>query len=312
MFMSVYQSTLRESALFVGKGLHTGRIVRMEVFPSAENTGIVFQRTDNSEFEPILAQTGNIASTELCMTIGSGPNRIATIEHLMAAFAGLGVDNALVKLNGPEVPIMDGSSGPFVKGLLKAGLTCQPALKKFLVVKKELEVKNGDQFIKVEPADALTIKCSIDYDRGVVIGRQSVDYRASLTHFLDIAKSRTFCHINDVNAMRQKGLALGGSLDNAVVVTDSQVVNREGLRDQNEFVKHKLLDLIGDLYLLGFPIVGKITVHKPGHTLHAQLMRELLKNGSDHAETVQPVGDVVGSMNDAQKNLAKMAAWAFG
>jgi UDP-3-O-[3-hydroxymyristoyl] N-acetylglucosamine deacetylase len=310
--MSVYQSTVRELALFVGKGLHTGRIVRLEVAPAPEDTGIVFQRTDNSEFEPILAHASNIASTELCTTIGHGSNRVATIEHLMAAFAGLGIDNAFVRLNGPEVPIMDGSSGPFVKGLLKAGLVSQSSLKKFLVVKRELEVRSGDQFIKIEPADSLTVHCSIYYERGTVIGKQSIEYHASLTHFMDIAKSRTFCHINDVNAMRQKGLALGGSLDNAVVVTDSQIVNREGLRDQNEFVKHKLLDLIGDLYLMGFPLIGKITANKPGHTLHARLMQELLRNSGEYLETVQSSQDAARSSSEAQASSAGMVNLAFG
>ncbi len=273
--MSRLQKTINAPVRFMGKGLHSGRIVQLEVLPAAPGAGIIFQRTDTEGAIPILAHALNISSTELSTKIGRGGNSISTVEHLMAAFAGMGIDNALVRLNGPEVPVMDGSSLPFVMKFQEVGLKVQTAKKTWYKVKKAFEVRNGDQFIRVEPSNQRVIKCSIQF-KNSVIGFQAIDFKFTANNFSEICKARTFCHANDVKVMKSQGLALGGSLDNAVVVTDTEVMNSEGLRYNDEFVRHKLLDLIGDLALLGHPLLADITAHKPGHTLHAQFMTEIL------------------------------------
>ncbi len=272
--MERYQKTIGETVVFTDKGLHSGRIVRLEIQPAAANTGIVFQRTDLETALPIAAHVRNISSTELSTTIGHGSHAISTIEHLMAAFAGLGIDNVYVCINGPEVPIIDGSSEPFVKAFLEAGLKVLSAERKVYVLRDTFEFRRGDQYLIATPSQRPRIRCSIEFKRSI-IGSQAFDYRPSPENFLKVADARTFCHLNDVNLMREQGLALGGSMDNAIVVTDSAVLNAGGLRGNNEFVRHKLLDMIGDLSLLGHSLLADITAHKPGHTLHAQFMREL-------------------------------------
>jgi UDP-3-O-[3-hydroxymyristoyl] N-acetylglucosamine deacetylase len=209
----------------------------------------------------------------------------------MAAFAGLEIDNALVRLDGPEVPIMDGSSAQFVEGLIRAGVRSLSAKRTYLRVKKAFEIKNSDQFIKLEPANTASYKCSIHFEKGKVIGYQTTTYKPSMEAFLDISKARTFCHINDVNAMRQRGLAMGGSLENAVVIDDAKVMNREGLRDKREFVKHKLLDLIGDFHLFGAPVMAKVTAHKAGHRLHHEAVSQLLSKSEQYLEMFVMEGD---------------------
>lgn len=273
--MSRFQKTINAPVYFVGKGLHSGRIVNLEVLPASPGAGIIFQRTDTEGAIPVQAHALNITSTELSTKIGRGGNSVATIEHLMAAFAGMGIDNALVRLNGPEVPVMDGSALPFVKRFKEVGLKTQHVKRTWLKVKKAFEVRNGDQFIRVEPSHQRVIKCSIQF-KNPVIGFQTVDFKFTNDNFHDVCEARTFCHVNDVKMMQSQGLALGGSLENAVVVTDTGVMNEEGLRYGDEFVRHKLLDLIGDIALLGSPLLADITAHKPGHTLHAQFMTEIL------------------------------------
>ncbi len=273
------QHTVASKITLSGRGLHSGRLVRMEILPAAANTGIVFQRTDIPNSVAVEAQPYNITSTDLSTTVGSGSNAVSTIEHLMAAFAGLEVDNALVKVNAPEIPIMDGSSTEFVDAIMRAGIKRLGFVRRQYVVRRAFEVRQDDRFIRIEPARRTKFKCSIDF-KSKVIGSQSIEWSMGRDEFLQLANARTFCHINEVNAMRQVGLAQGGSLENAIVVTDTGVMNSEGLRGQDEFVRHKLLDCIGDLAILGAPLVGLITVHKPGHALHAQFMVELLKQKS--------------------------------
>lgn len=283
--MERFQKTIGKKVVFTDKGLHSGRIVRLEIQPATANTGIIFQRTDVEVALPVAAHVRNISSTELCTTIGHGSHSIATIEHLMAAFAGLGIDNAYIFINGPEVPIMDGSAEPFVKAFMEAGLKVLKTERKVYVMRDTFEFRRGDQYLIATPSQRPKVKCSIEFSRSI-IGFQTFEYRPSPENFLKVADARTFCHLNDVNLMREQGLALGGSLDNAIVVTDSSVLNAGGLRGSNEFVRHKLLDMIGDLSLLGHPLVADITAHKPGHTLQAQFMRELWARRDELLELV--------------------------
>ncbi|MFW7378177.1 MAG: UDP-3-O-acyl-N-acetylglucosamine deacetylase [Oligoflexus sp.] len=285
MNLNEWQTTIRRKVSFVGKGLHSGRIVTMEISPAEADHGIVFQRSDCQDAQPIAALLQNISSTRLNTTIGFGGSSVSTIEHLMAAFAGLGIHNAMIRLNGPEVPILDGSAKPFIKQLQSVGTRSLSKLLRVWRIKTAFEFQQGDQFIRLLPSDRQRIKCSIDFDHKV-IGYQSIDFRPNLEQFLTIAQARTFCHYKDVNILRQQGLALGGSLENAVVIDGQGVMNEEGLRSPLEFVQHKLLDLIGDLSLLGAPIWGDIITHKPGHQLHANFMAKLMEHHEQIFESV--------------------------
>ena len=217
MSLQLTQTTIQKTIALTGKGLHSGRIVKLEILPAPANSGIVFQRTDNPDAEPVLAIADKITSTTLSTNIGLGPSSVSTIEHLMAAFSGLGITNALVKLDSPEVPILDGSSMTFVRELLNAGQLDLGKAQKYWRIKESFEIRNGDQFIRIDPADSFSVKCSIDFPHKS-IGFQSIEYKGSAENFISICRSRTFCNMKDVNAMREQGLALGGSLDNAIVV----------------------------------------------------------------------------------------------
>lgn len=269
------QKTLKRSVEIQGLGLHSGMDVNLKLHPAPVNYGIVLKRVDVAGANPVHAHALSITSTELSTTIGEGKSSIATVEHLMAALALAEIDNAHIEVKGPEIPILDGSALPFLKLLDLAGKHIQNAPKSCMVVKDRFEFRSGDQSIIMEPCDKLTVKCTIDFDNAV-IGKQSAYFGSDPKDYGELASARTFCHLDDVTEMKRRGLALGGSLDNAIVVSDSGVINEEGLRCSNEFAQHKLLDLLGDFYLLGFPIVGRITAHKPGHTLHADCMSELM------------------------------------
>ncbi|MBF0440336.1 MAG: UDP-3-O-[3-hydroxymyristoyl] N-acetylglucosamine deacetylase [Oligoflexales bacterium] len=285
--MECYQRTIANKITFSGKGLHSGRIVNVEILPAQSDTGIVFQRTDTQNSDLILANALSITSTELSTTIGRGASSISTIEHVMAAFAGLGIDNAIVRLNGPEVPILDGSAFPIARKIVDAGYRKLGACKKYLMLKEPLEIINENQFAILTPSITQNITCSIEFSSSKIIGYQNIQYSPETDSFLDISRARTFCHIKDVNNMRQQGLALGGSLQNAVVVTDTEVINKEGLRCPDEFVRHKLVDLIGDLYLLGGSLIADVKVYKPGHALHAAVTKKLLKEKDRYLAMVE-------------------------
>ena len=281
----IQQTTLACPVKFAGVGLHSGCMVHVEIFPAAANTGIIFHRTDSAAAYPVLANPFNITETTLSTAIGSGASRVSTIEHLMAAFAGLGVDNAYVRIDNGEVPILDGSAAPFVDQILIAGIVDQAAPKKFLVCKKPFEIASGDHLIRIEPFDGLSFHCSIDFtELSPVIGKQSLLTMFDERTFSKFSEARTFCHVKDVNFMREKGLARGGSLDNAVVVDDHKVLNGEGLRFEDEFVRHKLLDCVGDLALLGGSLRGKITLKKSGHALHGEFTKNILLHQQDYLE----------------------------
>jgi UDP-3-O-[3-hydroxymyristoyl] N-acetylglucosamine deacetylase len=274
--MERQQRTIRRPIRLTGIGLHSGLPVHLDILPAKSNHGITFRRTDLLGVEPLLAHASNITSTELSTTLGHGQNSVSTIEHLMAALFGLGIDNAEIFLDGPEIPIMDGSSSTFVDAIFESGTMQLDAPKKVLVAKEAFEVRDGDRWMRISPCDELIFDCQIEYP-SAAIGRQHLSLSFNRTSFLELSNSRTFCHVREVDAMRAAGLALGGSLDNAIVVTDTAVINETGLRSQNEFVRHKVLDAIGDLALLGAPLLGRITMHKNGHGLHALFMKELLK-----------------------------------
>lgn len=285
--MQIFQHTLAQKVRFAGKGVHTGRVVKIEILPQGPDYGIRFQRTDLTNKQYITAEASQVSETNLCTKIGRGPMAVGTIEHLMAAFFGLGIDNVLVKVNAPELPILDGSAGEYVRAFLQVGIIQQSAFKKLLVVKKPFTYCQGDKYVRIQPDSKLSYDCSIDF-ADPVIGQQRIAFDFSTHNFLKIANARTFCFQKDVDAMREKGLALGGSLANAVVIDDGAVVNEEGLRYNDEFVRHKLLDCIGDLALLGAPLVGKLIVNKPGHELHAKFMKALLEKKSEYLSVVEP------------------------
>jgi len=277
--MKRFQGTLAKPVPFVGVGLHSGSLVNLEVIPQAPNTGILFERTDISA-SPILACPSNISSTMLSTTIGKSPNTVATIEHLMAAFWGLGIDNALVRVSAQEIPILDGSAAPFVDKFSEVGIQIQHIPRSILILPEAFEIIDGDKFIRYEPPTDLDnpyldIHCTVAFP-SAIIGKQSLEFRYSEEVFLKISEARTFCHLDDVKMMRSQGLALGGSLDNAVVVDNEKVLNTDGLRYKDEFVRHKLLDFFGDIALLPGTLAGKVTMCKNGHALHAKFTNKIM------------------------------------
>jgi UDP-3-O-[3-hydroxymyristoyl] N-acetylglucosamine deacetylase len=269
------QRTLKSVIRASGVGLHTGEKVVMTLRPAQPDTGIVFRRVDLPTVVGIAANAFAVTDTRLCSSLEAGGAKVATVEHLMSAFAGLGIDNAYVDLGGPEVPIMDGSAAPFVFLIQSAGVETQPAPKRFFRIKRAVEVKDGDKWARFEPFDGFKLAFSIAFDHPAFersAQTASVDF-ASTSYVKEVARARTFGFIQEVEALRDSGLALGGSLDNAIVVDDYRVLNAEGLRYSDEFVKHKLLDAIGDLYLVGHPLIGAFSAHKSGHALNNRLLR---------------------------------------
>lgn len=274
------QKTLRKQAKFQGIGLHTGEPIRVNIFPAPENSGIVFKRGDMPFSQSILAHPDSVLSTDLSTTIGIDDVSISTVEHLMAALRGLEVDNAFVEVFGPEIPILDGSSYDFLAPIMNAGVIQQFGQQHAYEIDEPIYVNEGDRFVHFMPfpkGSGLTVKCSIDFARSGAIGKQSLIYRAGQQEFSKIAKARTFCHVEDVELMRSRGLALGGSLQNAIVVDDDQVLNPEGLRYSDEFVRHKILDFIGDIALLYGRLDGYLILNKPGHGLHKAFMDQVLE-----------------------------------
>jgi UDP-3-O-[3-hydroxymyristoyl] N-acetylglucosamine deacetylase len=274
----VNQRTLKKAIRTTGVGLHTGARVELTLRPAPEDTGIVFHRTDLAGAPELPALASNVGDTRLASTLRVGASSVATVEHLMSALAGLGIDNLHVDVAGPELPIMDGSAGPFVFLLQSAGLVEQRALKRYLRVMDTVEVRDGDKWARFTPFDGYRLDFTIDFPHPVFGSEHRnvvVDF-ASDSYAKEVARARTFAFMQDVDAMRAAGLGLGGSLQNAIVLDEFKVLNAEGLRYDNEFVRHKLLDAIGDLYLLGHPLIGAYTAYKSGHALNNVLCRELL------------------------------------
>jgi len=273
----VRQRTLKSVIRATGVGLHSGEKVELALRPAPASTGIVFRRIDLEPPVEIRAATANVVDTRLSTCIGAGAARISTIEHLMSAFAGLGVDNAYVDVRGAELPIMDGSASPFVFLIQSAGIEEQKAPKRFLRILRPVEARDGDKWARFDPCDGFKVSFTIEYRHPVLAsGRQSVcvDF-AETSYVREVARARTFGFTQDVESMRAQGLALGGSLDNAIVMDEFGVLNNDGLRFEDELVKHKVLDAIGDLYLAGCPLIGAYSGHKSGHALNHQLLRRL-------------------------------------
>ncbi|MGH8495321.1 MAG: UDP-3-O-acyl-N-acetylglucosamine deacetylase [Gammaproteobacteria bacterium] len=272
------QSTLKNSIRATGVGLHTGEKVFMTLRPAPVNTGVIFRRVDLDEPVDIPATAENVGDTMLGTTLVRGDARVSTVEHLLAAFAGLGIDNAFVDLSAPEVPIMDGSAGPFVFLVQSAGIEMQNAPKRFARILKRIEVEDGDKWARFDPHNGYRINFRIDFDHPVFRKHsQTATMNFSATSFLkEVSRARTFGFMRDIEALRARNLTLGGNMDNAIVLDDYRVLNEDGLRYEDEFVKHKILDAIGDLYLLGRCLIGEFTGYKSGHGLNNALLRKLL------------------------------------
>ena len=274
----IRQRTLRNSIKATGIGLHTGEKVLLTLSPAPVDTGIVFRRTDLNPVVEIPARADLVGETTLSTCLIQGETRVSTVEHLLSAIAGLGVDNAYIDVTAPEIPIMDGSAAPFVFLLQSAGITEQPAAKKFIRVKKRIEVKDGDKEAVFLPLEGFKISFGIDFDHPVFkhrAARAEIDF--STTSFVrEVSRARTFGFVEEIEYLRSKGLARGGSMENAVVIDDYRVLNSDGLRYDDEFVKHKVLDAIGDLYLLGYSLIGEYQAYKSGHALNNQALRTLI------------------------------------
>jgi UDP-3-O-[3-hydroxymyristoyl] N-acetylglucosamine deacetylase len=278
----IKQRTLKNVIRATGVGLHTGDKVYMTLRPAAPNTGIVFRRTDLNPPVDIRARQDNVGDTRLSTTLVNGEARVSTVEHLLSAMAGLGIDNAYVDLSAPEVPIMDGSDGPFVFLLQSAGIEEQNAAKRFIRIKKPIKVSDGDKWASFDPFEGFKVGFSIDFNHPIISKRTSraeIDF-STTSYVKEVSRARTFGFMRDIEVLREHNLALGGSMDNAVVLDDYRVLNEDGLRYEDEFVKHKILDAIGDLYLLGHSLIGAYHAHKSGHELNNQLLRALVADTS--------------------------------
>jgi len=271
------QRSLKSLIRATGIGLHTGRKVAMTLRPAQPDTGIVFRRVDLAVPADIPARAHLVGETRLCSCLVKDDVKVYTVEHLMSALSGLGVDNAYVDLDGPEVPIMDGSAAPFALLLQQAGIEPQNAPKRFLRVLRSIEVRDGDKTARLDPYEGFKLTFSIAYDHPVIEKSGSaltVDF-AETSYLKEVARARTYGFMQDVEQLRESGLALGGGLDNAVVLDEYRVLNAEGLRFADEFIRHKLLDAVGDLYLLGKPLLAAFSAHKSGHALNNRLLRAL-------------------------------------
>lgn len=278
----IQQRTLKNVIRATGVGLHTGEKVYLTLRPAAPNTGVVFRRVDLPQPVDLKADPYLVGDTRLSSCLERDGVRVSTVEHLMSALAGLGIDNVYVDVSAAEVPIMDGSAGPFVFLLQSAGVEEQAAAKRFIRILEPVAVTEGDKSARFEPHNGFKIQFSIDFDHPVFENSAKsvcVDF-ANTSYIKEVSRARTFGFMHEVEWMRGQGLALGGSLDNAIVLDEYRVLNNDGLRYDDEFVKHKVLDAIGDLYLLGHPVIGAFVAHKSGHALNNQLLRRLLEEKS--------------------------------
>ncbi|TCK06670.1 UDP-3-O-acyl-N-acetylglucosamine deacetylase [Phorcysia thermohydrogeniphila] len=275
--MQVYQRTLKKEVSFSGIGLHTGKKVNVRLVPAPADTGIVFVRTDLKGAPSIKASPEYLSKLFYATNLSNGEIAVQTVEHLMAALSAFGIDNLFVYLDSEELPILDGSSAPYVYLFEETGVKDLPHRKrKYLKLKKEIIVEHDNKRIKAEPADQLVIDNTISFDHTYKkIRYQRLVYVHNLENFKEISKARTFCFYHEVEALRAAGLAKGGSLENAIVIDKYGILNESGLRMENEFVAHKTLDLVGDLYILGYPLLAKVTAYRTGHALNAALVRRI-------------------------------------
>jgi len=280
IYFMIKQRTLKNTIRATGVGLHTGDKVYLTLRPAEANTGIRFRRVDLDTPVTIEATPENVGETILSTTLVAGDVKISTIEHLLSAFAGLGIDNAIIDVSAAEVPIMDGSAGPFVFLLQSAGVEEQDSPKQYIRIRRSIRVEDGDKWATFEPFEGFKVTFTIDFEHPAFeehVKTATMDF-SSTTFVKEVSRARTFGFMKDIEMLRQNNLALGGSLDNAIVVDDDRVINEDGLRYADEFVKHKILDAIGDLYLLGHSLIGEFTGYKSGHGLNNKLLRALLND----------------------------------
>ncbi|MEN7342857.1 MAG: UDP-3-O-acyl-N-acetylglucosamine deacetylase [Pseudomonadota bacterium] len=278
------QRTLKTTIRATGVGLHTGEKVYLTLRPAAANTGVVFRRVDLPEPCDIPADGRRVQETMLGTNLFNGEHKVATVEHLLAAVSALGIDNLYVDISAPEVPIMDGSSAPFVFLLQSAGIEEQDVAKKMLRIKRHVRVEDGDKWAELKPYDGFKINFGISFNHPVINQqRQHISLDLSSSAFVrDVSRARTFGFMRDIEVLRERGLTLGGSMDNAIVLDDYRILNEDGLRYDDEFVKHKVLDAVGDLYLLGHNLIGEYSAYKSGHDLNNKLVRAVLADASSY------------------------------
>ncbi|TXH04429.1 MAG: UDP-3-O-acyl-N-acetylglucosamine deacetylase [Nevskiaceae bacterium] len=304
----IRQRTLKQAIRATGIGLHSGRKVYMSMLPAGPDTGIVFRRTDLNPVVEVPARAELLNEAVMCSTLVQDQVRVATIEHLMSALAGLGIDNCVIELSSPEVPIMDGSAGPFVFLIQSAGIHEQDAPKKFLRIKQPVQVQDGDKFARFEPHEGYRLSFAIDFKHPVLksSGQTAVVDFSTTTYVKEVSRARTFGFMRELDQLRAHNLGLGASLDNVVALDDFRVVNHDGLRYEDEFVRHKILDAVGDLYLLGHSVIGAYTAYKSGHALNNKLVRAVLADAAawelatfDEATQQAPISFVRGSLATA-------------
>lgn len=272
----IYQRTIAQQVAISGTGLHSGQRINMTLRPADAGTGIIFHRTDGNQVVSIEARSENVVDTQLATVLGRGNTRISTVEHLMAALAAYGIDNLHIDIDGPEVPIMDGSAAPFVSIIEDAGLRNLPKSRKFLAIRKPITVIDGEKRVNIIPSRFFRVTFDIAFEHPCIALQQRSVKVTSETFRRDLSPARTFGFLRDVEQLKAAGLARGGSLKNAIVVDDERILNPEGLRFQDEFVRHKILDAVGDLSLLGYPILGHVRAYKAGHDINHQLVEKIL------------------------------------
>lgn len=275
-----FQKTLKRPLTLRGIGLHSGKRVQMTINPALANSGIVFQRMDLDGQPEIQAEARNVFSSRLCTVLRGDSASVGTVEHLLSALYGLGVDNARVCVDSEELPVCDGSARPFVQALREAGLRTLPMGRTFFRVRRDLEVREGVRFIRIKPFGGLRINCTVDFDHPLVNNQTHVFHNNNGGYIKEIAPARTFGFLKDVKALRKAGMAQGGTLENAIVIDRFAILNPGGLRFTDEFVRHKILDILGDLALLGHPLIGEIEAHRSGHELHHRLIMKALASSS--------------------------------
>ncbi|WP_237467921.1 UDP-3-O-acyl-N-acetylglucosamine deacetylase [Vibrio stylophorae] len=275
----IRQRTLKTIVEATGVGLHSGRKVKLTLRPAAANTGIIYRRTDLNPPVDFKADANAVRDTMLCTALVNDDDvRISTVEHLNAALAGMGIDNIVVEVNAPEIPIMDGSASPFIYLLQSAGIECQNALKRFIRIKKPVRIEDGDKWAELVPYNGFRINFAIDFDHPAIDAEhQNLLLDFSTQSFIkEISRARTFGFMRDIEYLQSQNLCLGGSFDNAIVLDDYRILNEDGLRFDDEFVKHKVLDAVGDLFMCGFNMIGELRAHKSGHALNNRLLRAVL------------------------------------
>jgi UDP-3-O-[3-hydroxymyristoyl] N-acetylglucosamine deacetylase len=301
-----FQQTVKNPVSLSGIGVHSGKIVDVAIKPAPANSGITFKRVDVSSNNLIKASYENVVETQLCTVVANESGlKVSTIEHIMSAFWGLGIDNALVEVNAEEMAILDGSSAPFVAAVDRGGVAIQGAMRKYIKIKKEICITDADKFVRLSPSDEPSVECSVDFNHPM-IGYQKASFaEMSGNYGHEISRARTFGFVKEIEILKSMGLARGGSLENAIGLSETEILNPEGLRYKNEFAKHKLLDLVGDLYLAGHRIIGKIEAHKCGHHLNNMMLRRLFASPEvfDVVEMMVPFSRFSGKLynNISQK-----------